>query len=38
MNTILRLMLVAMLIIVATPAFSAEATQMWTCELEDDAT
>ncbi|MGB3564951.1 MAG: hypothetical protein WBH75_03860 [Thermoanaerobaculia bacterium] len=38
MNTILRLMLVAMLIIVATPAFSAEATQMWTCELDDDAT
>jgi hypothetical protein len=38
MNTILRLMLVAMLIIVATPAFSGEATQMWKCEMDDDAT
>ena len=38
MNTIVRLVLVSLLIIVATPAYSAEATHMWRCELSDDAT
>ena len=38
MNTIVRLMLVFMLMIVAAPAYAAEATQMWKCELDDDAT
>jgi hypothetical protein len=37
MNTIVRLMLVFMLMIVAAPAYAAEATQMWKCELDDDA-
>ena len=38
MKTIVGLMLVSMLVIVATPAFSAEATHMLKCELDDDAT
>jgi len=37
MNAIVRLMLVSVLMLVAAPAFSAEATQMWKCELDDDA-
>ncbi len=37
MNTFVRLMLVFMLIIVAAPAYAAEATQMWKCEIDDDA-
>ena len=37
MNTIVRLMLVASLMIVAAPAYSAEAVQMWKCEMDDDA-
>jgi hypothetical protein len=37
MNTIVRLMLVFMLMIVAAPTFAAEATQMWKCEMDDDA-
>jgi hypothetical protein len=37
MNAIVRLMLVFALMLVAAPAFSAEATQMWKCELDDDA-
>ncbi len=37
MNTIVRLMLVFMLMIVAAPAYAAEATQMWKCEMDDDA-
>ena len=39
MNTIVRLMLVFvfMLMIGATPAFSGEATHMWKCEIDDDA-
>ena len=36
MNTIMRLMLVFMLMIVAAPAYAAEATQMWKCELDGD--
>ena len=36
MNTIVRLMLVFMLMIVAAPAYAAEATQMWKCELDGD--
>ena len=36
MNTIVRLMLVFILMIVAAPAYAAEATQMWKCEMEDD--
>ena len=35
MKTIVGLMLVSMLMIVATPAFSGEATQMWKCEMND---
>jgi hypothetical protein len=37
MNTIVRLMLVFMLMIVAAPTFAAEAMQMWKCEMDDDA-
>ncbi len=37
MNIIVRLMLVSMLMLVAAPAYSAEATQMWKCEIDDDA-
>ena len=42
MNTLVRLMLVCMLIlgsilmIGAAPAYAAEATQMWKCEMDDD--
>ncbi len=36
MKTLVGLMLVSMLMIVATPAFSAVATQMWKCEMDDD--
>lgn len=38
MNTIVRLMLVALLIVVAVPAYSGEAVQMWKCSLEGDTT
>jgi len=38
MKTIVGLMLVSMLVIVATPVFSGTATQMWNCEMDDDAT
>ncbi|MBW1785455.1 MAG: hypothetical protein JRK53_02375 [Deltaproteobacteria bacterium] len=38
MNTLVKLMLVFMLMLVATPAFSAEAIHMWQCEMDDDAT
>jgi hypothetical protein len=31
-------MLVFMMIIVAAPAYAAEATQMWKCEMHDDTT
>lgn len=37
MNTIVRLMLVFMLMFVAAPAYAAEATQMWKCEMDDSA-
>jgi hypothetical protein len=37
MNTIVRLMLVFMLMFVAAPAYAAEATHMWKCEMDDDA-
>ena len=33
MNTIVRLVLASMLMIVAAPGYSAVATQMWRCEL-----
>ena len=36
MKTVLRLMLVFMLMIVAAPAYAAEATQMWKCEMDGD--
>jgi hypothetical protein len=36
MKIMLRLVLVSVLIIVAAPAYSGEATQMWKCELDDD--
>ena len=38
MRILLRLVLVSMLVIVAAPAYSGEAVQMWKCELDDDAT
>jgi hypothetical protein len=38
MKNVLGLVLVALLLVVAAPAFSGEATQMWRCEMEDDAT
>ena len=37
MNTILRLALVALLLVAAVPAYSADAVQMWQCEMDDDA-
>lgn len=36
MNTLMRLLLVCMLMLVAAPAYSAEALQMWKCEMDDD--
>ena len=38
MNTLVRLMLVCMLMLVAAPAYAAEATQMWKCEMNEDTT
>jgi len=37
MKIIAGLMFVSMLMIVAAPAYAAEATQMWSCEMEADA-
>ena len=37
MNTIVRLVLVFMMIIVAATSYAAEATQMWKCEMDDNA-
>jgi len=37
MRKMLRCMLVFMMMIVVAPAFSAEVTHMWKCELDDDA-
>jgi len=36
MKVIVRLMLVFMLMIVAAPAYSGVALQMWKCEMNDD--
>jgi hypothetical protein len=36
MKTTVRLMLVFMLMIVAVPAYSGVALQMWKCEISDD--
>jgi len=36
MKTIVGLMLVSMLMIVSTPAFSGVATQMWKCAMDGD--
>ncbi len=38
MKLLLPLMLVSVLMMVAAPAYAAEATQMWKCEMEDDVT
>jgi hypothetical protein len=38
MNTTLRLLLVALLLVVAIPAYSGEAVQMWKCEMDEDTT
>ena len=39
MNTMVRSMLVFVVVmIVAAPAFSAEATQIWKCEMDDNTT
>jgi len=37
MKTIVGLLLVSMLMVAAVPAYAAEATQMWRCEMDDDA-
>jgi hypothetical protein len=37
-KTVLSLVLVSILMIVAVPLYAAEATQMWKCEMDDDAT
>jgi hypothetical protein len=37
MNTMVRLMLVFILVLIAAPSYAAEATQMWKCGMEDDA-
>ena len=37
MKPLVQLMLVFMVLIFATTVFSAEATQMWKCEMDDDA-
>ena len=38
MNTIMRLMLVSMLMVIAAPAYSATAVHVFTCEQDDEAT
>ena len=38
MKTMMRGLLVLLMMVVAVPVFSGEATQMWRCELDDDAT
>jgi hypothetical protein len=38
MRTLVVLMLVSMMMVAAVPAYAAEATHMWKCELDDDAT
>ena len=38
MKLLLPLMCVFVLMVVAGPVYAAEATQMWKCEMEDDAT
>ena len=38
MKNALRLLFVCILIIGVAPAFAGEATQMWKCEMDDDAT
>lgn len=38
MKTINRLVIVSVLMIFAAPSYSAQATQLWKCELEDGAT
>jgi len=35
MKIVLTLILVSVLMMVAAPAYAAEATQMWKCEMED---
>jgi len=38
LKTKMFLMLALVMMVVAAPAFSGEAVQMWRCEMEDDAT
>lgn len=38
MNTMMRWMLVSVMLMVAAPAFSAQATQVFSCELNDGST
>ena len=38
MNTIIRLIIVSILMIVAAPAYSAKVVQVFSCEQDDDAT
>jgi len=38
LNTVVRLMIVSMLMIVAAPAYSGSAMQIFHCEQDDDAT
>ena len=37
-KTVMQLVLISILMIFAAPAYSGVATQMWKCEMEDDAT
>ena len=37
MKALVQFMLVFMMLVLATTVFSAEATQMWKCEMDDDA-
>ena len=36
MKILVGLMFVSMLMFVAAPAYAAEATQMWKCEMDDE--
>jgi len=37
MKTVVGLILVSILMVAAVPAYAAEATQWWKCEMDDDA-
>ena len=37
-KTFVQMMLVSMLVMAAAPSYSAQATQIWKCEIDDDLT